>query len=305
MPNAAMPTLDAPPDQSAVFMALRPILFSLAYQMLGRAADAEDMVQDCYLRWQKVDAGSVRSPKAFLTTILTRLCLKHLQSARVQREEYFGSAVPESIETRQMLSAPDHEQLADSLSVALLIVLKALAPLERAVFLLREVFDCEYGEIADIVNKREENCRQILRRARDRVASRQPRYEIMPEGEEQVVRSFLQAAAHGDWTSLIEVLSADATLVSDGSNLDQPSVAVEGIDAVLRVIRERASRWLAEGALLRLLYFQSRPVILVTRNALPALSIFLGFRDAKLQTISVITCPVRLRGFLIHQDLGC
>ena len=291
------------PDKNAVFMALRPILFGVAYQMLGCRADAEDIVQECYLRWEKTDAAAVRSPKAFLTTIVTRLCLKRLQSARFQREVYFGAAVPEFLETEQTASAPDHSQLADSLSVALVVVLKALSPLERAVFLLREIFDCEYGEIANIVGKKEDNCRQILRRARDRIASRQPRYQVLPEHEEHVVRSFMQAAADGDWARLIEVLSEDATLVCDGSDLSQGPLTVQGTDAVVRLIRERASRWLGEGALLRLLCFQSRPVILAYRDRLPVSSIFLSVSGGKLQTMCVITCPVRLRSLLVQQ--GC
>lgn len=296
-----METVDLNSDKNQVFMALRPILFAVAYQMLGRPADAEDMVQECYLRWEKTDAAAVRSPKAFLTTIVTRLCLKHLQSARVQREEYFGSAVPDFLETEQAAAAPDHDQLADSLSVALLVVLKALSPLERAVFLLREIFDCDYDEIATIVGKKEDNCRQILRRARERVATRQPRYAVMPEREEQVVRCFMQAAVDGDWHPLMDMLSDDATLVCDGSNLGQGTLSVAGIEAVVQLLRERASRWLGQGALLRLLFFQSRPVILVYRDGLPVSSIFLSLQDGKLQSMHVITCPVRLRSFVVQQ----
>jgi RNA polymerase sigma-70 factor (ECF subfamily) len=153
---------DSPPvGKNEAFMALRPHLYVIAYHILANSADAEDMVQECFLRWEKTDASQVRIPKAFLTTIVTRLCLKHLQSARVQREEPFGFAVPEALEPAHVDEANAHARLAESLSEALLVVLKALSPLERAVFLLREVFDCEYGHIAGIVDKSEENCRQI------------------------------------------------------------------------------------------------------------------------------------------------
>src|SRR2546421_97070 len=187
-------------DKDQVFTELRPSLYAVAYHMLANTADAEDMVQESFLRWQKTDESQVRSSKAFLTTIVTRLCIKHLESARVRRERYFDSAVPEALEGDP---SDAHAQLADALGEALLVMLKALSPLERAVFLLREVFDCEYGEIAGIVDKSEENCRQILRRARERVARRRPRYDGMPQEEEQIVKRFVQAAAAGNWAGPI------------------------------------------------------------------------------------------------------
>lgn len=292
---------NAAPDKHEVFMALRPILHAVAYQMLGNPADAQDMVQECFLRWDKTDVTQVRSPKAYLTTIVTRLCLKHLTRAR--REEPFGAVLPEILEDTQTFAPDDHAQLADSLSVALLVVLKALAPLERAVFLLREVFDCEYAEIASIVAKSEENCRQILRRARARVASRQPRYEVLPQHEEQVVRRFMEAAASGNWSDLIQVLSDDATLVCDGSNLGQGPMTTRGTQRVVELVLQQAARWLGQGALLQLFYFQARPVILAYRNGVPVSSIFLSLEAGAIRTICVITCPVRLRSLLIQRNL--
>src|SRR5262249_35171522 len=159
----------------------------------------------------KTDASQVRVPKAFLTTTVTRLCLKHLQSARVQREEPFGFDVPEDLEPAHADEPDAHARLAESLSEALLVVLKALSPLERAVFLLREVFNCEYSEIAGIVDKSEENCRQILRRARDAVAARRPRYEIMPIQAEEILNRFLQAASEGNSAGPMDMLPDYAT----------------------------------------------------------------------------------------------
>jgi len=250
-----------PPGKDDVFTALRPSLYAVAYHMLANTADAEDMVQESFLRWNKTDESTVGVPKAFLTTIVTRLCLKHLGSARVQREEYFGAAVPEALEAAQA-NAPDaHAHLAEALSQALLVVLKALSPLERAVFLLREVFDCQYSEIAETVDKSEENCRQILRRARERVDSRKPRYLVAPRDEEQIVKRFLQAAADGNWTELIDVVSDDATLVCDGSDLSQGPVSVQGVRPVAELVLQRASRWLGDGATIQMLSFQTRPAI--------------------------------------------
>ena len=257
------------------------------------------MVQESFLRWQKTDESQVRVPKAFLTTTVTRLCLKHLESARVQREEYFGSAVPENLETGQDGATEALARLADSLSEALLIVLKALSPVERAVFLLREVFDCDYDEIAAIVDKSEENCRQILRRAREQVASRRPRYEVLPQHEERIVERFLQAAAEGNWTELTEVLSDDATLVCDGANVGQPAVSVQGVRSVAELVVQQATRWLGDGRSVRTVCFQTRPGILVYRNGLPVSAIFASTREGEVRYVRVITCPVRLRSLLV------
>jgi len=294
-----MQTGNPPSGKAEVFMALRPHLYGVAYHMLGNAADAEDMAQECFLRWEKTDESTVRSPKAFLTTIVTRLCLKHLQSAGVQRVEYFGSAVPEILELAQADAQESHTKLADSLCTALLAVIKALSPLERAVFLLRQVFDCEYSEIAGMVDKSEENCRQILLRARERVATRKPRYEVMPEHEDQIIKRFMHAAAEEDWPELIEVLSDDATLVCDGSDLAHGPMSIRGVRPVAELVRERAARWLGDGASIQPLCFQTRPGILASRNGLPVSAIFLSTQDGEIQSVCVITCPVRLRSLLV------
>ena len=294
-----MQTESVPAGKLEVFMALRAYLYIVAYHILANSADAEDMVQECFLRWEKTDVSQVRVPKAFLTTTVTRLCLKHLQSARVQREESFGSDVPQRLEPAQAEEADAHGRLAESLSEALLVVLKALSPLERAVFLLREVFDCEYEEIAGIVDKSEENCRQILRRARDAVATRRPRYEVMPRQAEQILNRFLQAAAEGNSAGLMEVLSEDATLVCDGSDVGQSAISVEGMRPVADLVLQRASRWLGDAASIQLVYFKACPTILAYRDGLPVSSIFLSTRDAEIQSVRVITCPVRLRTLLV------
>ena len=284
-----------PSDKHGAFTALRPSLFAVAYHMLGNAADAEDVVQEAFLRWQKTDESQVAAPKAFLTTVVTRLCLRHLESTRVQREAHCGAAAPESL-VAAAADAPDaHAQLADALAEALLVLLKALSPLERAVFLLREVFDCEYGEITTAVDKTEENCRQILRRARERLAARQSRYEVMPRQEERVVEHFVKAAADGNWAGLVEVLSDDATFVSDGADLGRGPLSAEGARAVAELILQHAPRWLGDGASFRALVFQARPRFVAFRNGLPVCSIFLSTRDEAIRDLRVITCPVRLR----------
>ena len=178
-------------------------------------------------------------------------------------------------------------------------MLKALSPLERAVFLLRDVFDCEYSEIAAVVEKSEENCRQILRRAREGVDSRRPRYEVRPQEEEQILKSFIQAAADGNWAGLIEILADDATLVCDGSDVGRGSTSVQGVRCVAELLVAQASRWLGDGASIRMVRFQNHVGVLAYRNGVPVSSIFLSTRDGEVLSVRVITCPVRLRSLLI------
>jgi RNA polymerase sigma-70 factor (ECF subfamily) len=295
--------IGSPPcGKHEVFTSLRPYLYIVAYHILANTADAEDMVQECFLRWERTDDSQVRVPKAFLTTTVTRLCLKHLQSARVQREESFGFAVPETLERAHADDAEAHARLGDSLSEALLVVLKALSPLERVVFLLREVFDCEYGEIAGIVDKSEENCRQILRRARDAVAARRPRYEVMPIRAEQILNRFLKAAAEGNSAGLMEVLSEDTTLVCDGSDVGLGPVTVQGVRPVAELILQKASRWLGDGALIQMFCFKACSGILAYRNGLPVSAIFVSAQDAGVRSVRVITCPVRLRSLQVLRE---
>jgi len=288
-----------PSAKDAVFLALRPHLYGVAYHMLGKPADAEDMVQECFLRWEKTDDAKVRIPRAFLTTVVTRLCLKHLQSAGVQRVEYYGATVPKIVELAQIDGLDAHARLADSLSQALLVVLKALSPVERAVLLLRDVFEFEYTEIAGIVDKSEANCRQILVRAREGVASRKPRYEVMPQHEDQIMKRFLQAAAEGNWSNLMEVLSDDATLVCDGANLGQGAIFLQGVQSVAELVRQSALRWLGDGASIQMLCFQTRPGLLACRGGVPVSAIFLSTQDGEIKSVCVITCPVRLRSLQV------
>jgi RNA polymerase sigma-70 factor, ECF subfamily len=204
----------SPESMLAAFDRHRPLLFSIAYRMLGSVADAEDVVQEAYLRWQR--ASEVRSPKAYLSTVVTRLCLDHLRSARMRRERYVGPWLPEPLPTGEGTGVGDAAALDDSLSMAFLVLLESLSPVERAVFLLREVFGYDYAEVASLVGKSEANCRQIARRARASVAARRPRFESSPEQEERLMARFLGACAEGDMDGLLSLLSEDAILYSDG-----------------------------------------------------------------------------------------
>jgi RNA polymerase sigma-70 factor (ECF subfamily) len=180
--------------------------------MLGSVAEAEEVVQDAFVRFEEVDPEAVRRPPALLTTIATRLSIDRLKSARAEREEYVGAWLPEPL----LVDDADVAERADSISMAFLVLLESLSPLERAVFLLREAFDYDYAAIGEIVERGEENCRQIALRARRQVEANRPRFESSREEREEIVRRFFAAAQDGDSEALLELLAADAVLYGDG-----------------------------------------------------------------------------------------
>jgi len=190
-------------------------VFGIAYRMLGSVADAEEVVQDTFVRFGAVDAEAVRQPPALLTTIATRLSIDRLKSARAEREKYVGAWLPEPLLVDEADVAGQAEQ-ADSISMAFLVLLESLSPLERAVFLLREAFDYDYAAIGEIVERGEENCRQIALRARRQIEAHRPRFETSREEREEIVRRFFTAAQEGDSEALLELLAADAVLYGDG-----------------------------------------------------------------------------------------
>src|SRR5450755_3195858 len=165
------PRQEPAPSRLAMFNQYRGLLFSIAYRMVGSVADAEDMLQETFIRWQQAPNGDIRSPRAFLVTIISRLCINYLESARVQREEYVGQWLPQPLVTDPGSGPLGIIGLDESISMAFLVVLERLTPAERAVFLLREVFEYEYSEISMVLDQSETNCRQILRRARKHVSA--------------------------------------------------------------------------------------------------------------------------------------
>lgn len=199
-----------------LFTAHRRLLFDLAYRMLGRVAEAEDIVQETWLRWQRQDLGAINSPKAWLVAAATRLAIDHLRSAQRTREEYYGVWLPEPVLHAPERSPDESAALADSLTMAFMLMLERLTPDERAVFLLREVFDYDYADIARIVEKSEAACRQIVSRAKTHVA-RDTMLPAPPSPRaQQIVQQFLAATATGDVRELMTLLTDDATLYSDG-----------------------------------------------------------------------------------------
>ena len=194
----------------------RGLLFSIAYRMLGSVADAEDMLQETYIKWQEVTDENIRSPRSYLVTILSRLCINHLQSAQVQREEYIGVWLPEPIITDSGNGPFDLIKVDESISMAFLVLLERLTPTERAVFLLREVFEYEYSEIGSIIRQSEVNCRQILKRARQHITALRPRFEIAKSNHDALLESFLKAIGTGELSGLVALLADDVVLRSDG-----------------------------------------------------------------------------------------
>jgi RNA polymerase sigma-70 factor (TIGR02957 family) len=220
-------------DATDAFVAHRNLLFTVAYEMLGSAADAEDVLQETWLRWADVDLGEVRDPRAYLVRITTRLSLNRIRSLSRRRESYVGPWLPEPL-----LTSPDvaeDVELADSVSTAMLLVLETLTPTERAVFVLREVFDLPYDEIADAVDKSPAAVRQIAHRARSHVEARRPREVVGVAERDAVIQSFLAAVAGGDLQSLMDVLAPDVVLISDGGGKKQAALRpIHGADKVLR-----------------------------------------------------------------------
>ena len=221
------------------FVAHRGLLFTVCYEMLGSATDAEDVVQDTWLRWEAIggDArAAVRDPRAFLVRMVTRKALDRMRSNARRREEYFGEWLPEPL-----LTAPDvadDAELAESVSIAMLTVLETLTPTERAVFVLREVFDTPYGEIAEVVGKSAGAVRQIGHRAREHVAARRPRMEVSRGEQQEVVERFLAAVTQGDMQGLLDVLAPDVVLVADGGGVVQAVVnPVMGAKRVANLLR--------------------------------------------------------------------
>jgi RNA polymerase sigma-70 factor (TIGR02957 family) len=234
---------------------LRPLLFSIAYRMLGSVGDAEDVVQEAFLRAERAEAdgAQIASRRAFLTTVTTRLAIDQLRSARARRETYVGPWLPEPLLTSTEPDAAEHAEMADSLSTSFLVLLETLSPVERAVFLLREVFDYDYDEIAEIVGKSEANCRQILARARKHIDEGKPRFEADRRQQEELTRRFLDAFEEGDVDGLVELLSDDIVFVGDGGGKGRGiSRPVYGRRGVTRLLASFLPPFRAAGAKVRL-----------------------------------------------------
>jgi RNA polymerase sigma-70 factor (ECF subfamily) len=281
------------------FDALRPLMFSIAYRMLGSSTEADDILQEAYLRYQAVPPGQIESPKAFLTTVTTRLCLNQLASARSRRETYIGPWLPEPVLTEhdeRFAPAPQAE-LHDSLSVAFLVLLEQLTPEERAVFLLREVFDYEYGEIAAILDKEEAACRQLLSRARKHVRDHRPRFTTSPAAHRQILNRFIEAVGGGSLDDLLQLLSQDVVLWADGGGKVRGAVTrpLSGREAVARFLLA-STRFLPDPFEASVAEVNGEPALLLHSSGQAWLVVFVGVEQAQVNVVRVIGNPDKLKG---------
>ncbi len=278
-----------------LFTEHRALLFGIAYRMLGSVADAEDMVQDTYLRWCRQDAGAIVTPKAWLVSALTRRCIDELRSARKRREEYVGPWLPEPI-VDSTAPAPDEvAAMADSLGTAFLLMLEELSPVERAVFLLREAFDYDYAEIAHVVDKTEAACRKMVSRARARLAGRPPAPARPTEQAERIVQRFLAATATGELQDLLALLTDDAVLYTDGGgrvpSARRPVVSASHIGRFFVSLRERGLAG-AEAKLVRV--NDGVGVLMRRRDGVVSVTSF-AFAGDRIRAIYTVSNPEKLR----------
>jgi len=293
-------------DYTSDYTRYRPLLFSIAYKMTGSVSDAEDIVQEAFLREAK--AKHTDNTKAYLATITTRLAIDHLRSARVRRESYVGTWLPEPLVatgtgTEPLISdtAPGPAELAetsDSLSMAFLVLLESLSPPERAVFLLREVFGYGYDEIAEVVGKNEAACRQIFARARRRIDEGRPRFETSRAEGEELAGLFLAAARGGDMGSLLERLAPDVLFFGDSGGLGETTfiAPVAGRERVAEVIRVQMERTIELGASLQTAWVNGQPgMVVYDVDGGLVVVVAIDVLDGQVQAIRVVANPEKLR----------
>ncbi|MEU6393023.1 RNA polymerase sigma-70 factor [Streptomyces sp. NPDC046939] len=272
------------------FVLHRNLLFTVAYEMLGSAADAEDVLQETWLRWAGVDRSEVREPRAYLVRAVTRQSLNRLRSLSRSREDYVGEWLPEPL-----LTSPDvaeDVELAESVSIAMLTVLETLAPTERAVFVLREVFDMPYGEIATAVGKTASAVRQIARRAREHVAARRPRMQVSRTEQQAVVDPFLTAMRTGKLQDLLDVMSPDVVMIADGGGIVAAALApIRGATEVAPVLAR--AKQLVEALDTTPVWLNGAPAGRIDFDGEPA-AVSLEIENARITRIYVVRNPHKL-----------
>lgn len=223
-------------DPHAAFQQHVPRLRAIAYRMLGTQADADDMLQETWLRWQRSDTSQIEEPEAWLVTTVTRLCIDRLRAVKKERETYFGPWLPEPL-VGHAPPADAQAELASELSVAFLVVLERLAPEERAAFLLHDVFDCGYAEIARMLGRNEASCRQMVHRARERVRRDKPRFQVSEQAHRRLLQRFLDALRTGSHEALLELFAEDVTWTADGGGkVPASSKVVTGRERVAKLL---------------------------------------------------------------------
>ena len=294
-------------DAADVFDEHRGLLVSVAYRILGSVTDAEDAVQEAYLRWSGVEHSEINDPRAFLVRVTTRLAIDRLRRARTRRESYIGPWLPEPILTRQDPS--EEVEMAESVSMAMLVVLETLSPLERAVFVLREAFGMPYAEIAEVLGRSEEAVRQLARRAREHVRERRTRFDADQDEQRRVTERFLEATSTGDFGALMAVLSPGVELVADsGGKALAPRRPVRGAQKVARFLlavatETNTARFLESigsqssgEVFIHLAPVNGDPGVVITAGNEPISALALDVSDGLVHTIRLIANPEKLTG---------
>jgi RNA polymerase sigma-70 factor, ECF subfamily len=305
-------------DTAEIYQTLRPLLFSIAYRMLGRVTEAEDIVQEAFVRYHRAVTanGQPESPKAYLSTVVTRLCIDHLQSARVRRESYVGDWLPEPLLTGPAPTAspspspsPDPAaaaEQADSLSMAFLLLLERLTPLERAVFLLHDVFGYDYDETAGVVGRNAANCRQIAHRARQHVEAGRPRFDVETSQRDELAARFFGAVERGDMQALVSMLAADVEVHGDSAGAPvrwQRQIA--GREHVGRLLAALGTQLREAHGSLEPAEVNGQPGALIRAQDGSLISVFsVDIVDGRVQTFRSIISPGKLRHLGPLADLG-
>ena len=291
-------------DPALSFEPHRRRLLGLAYRMLGSIAEAEDAVQDAYLRWHAVDRDTVTDPRAFLTTTTTRICLDVLRSARARREDYIGPWLPEPVVDTKALAPDAQTELAEDLSIALLLALDRLSPLERAAFLLHDVFDCSFGEVASALDRSEAACRQLASRARTHVREARPRGELAARERAddatarhaELVMAFVDAVRSGDLDALTSMLAEDARLVTDGGGKVLAALnVIEGADRIVRFVIGVGTKGLSEGPTLRFGPVNGLPGLIAFSHDGQVQTVAFEVEDNRIRTIYTVRNPDKLK----------
>lgn len=286
-----------PARRTAVFEELRRRLFGIAYRMLGTTADAEDIVQEAYLRWHQANTEEIRSAEAWLVSVVTRLSIDKLRKASVEREKYVGPWLPEPLIASTSPTPEEELETASNLSMAYMVLLERLTPVERAAFLLHDVFDCTYPLIASILRKSEAACRQVVHRARQRVRSNQVRFKASDASLRSLINQFMAAADAGDDVTLLSLFAQDATLTSDGGGV---------VPAARKVVRGRSriarlylilSRKLGPRLRKEILTINGEPGVVMYLDGAPLATISFEADGNSISALYTVLNPEKLHGF--------
>ena len=291
-------------DRADTFQKCRPKLYGIAYRMLGSKADAEDMLQDAYMRWHQTDTGRVQVAEAWLTTTVTRLCIDRLRSARAEREAYVGPWLPEPLVGAEIEPPDRHAELASDLSVAFLVVLERLAPEERAAFLLHEAFDCDYAEIAQILGRNEAACRQIVHRARERVRRDRPRFQVNEAARRKLLEKFVAALQAANRDELFALFAPDATWTADGGGkVNAISRTVQGAARLAKLVSgfgRQLARLHGGRIAFRLVPINGETGVLALVDGSPAMAISFETDGVRILAAYNVVNPEKLAGIAVQ-----